>query len=202
MALTDEQLIELCKEEDLSALGELLERYRNPLMGFIYSVIRDYHQAQDIFQETFIRVYREAHRFRTGAVFKTWLYTIAMNRCRDTIRQKRRRPVISMETEWPGPNGEPGQRIMDKIASAEPGPREEAGGRELEEILQRELSGLSEEHRQVVILKRLNRFKYHEIAKILDIPSGTVRSRLHYALEELRKRMIEGTTNKIRGGPE
>ena len=193
MAPTDEQLIELCKERDVSALEELLDRYRNPLMGFIYSVIRDYHQAQDIFQETFIRVFREAHRFRTGAVFKTWLYTIAMNRCRDTIRRRKRRPTISLESEWAGSDGESGQRVMDRVASADPGPREESGGREMEDILQRELSGLSEEHRKVVILNRLNGFKYDEIAEILGIPSGTVRSRLHYALEELRKKMMTKT---------
>jgi len=193
MAPTDEQLIELCKERDVSALEELLDRYRNPLMGFIYSVIRDYHQAQDIFQETFIRVFREAHRFRTGAVFKTWLYTIAMNRCRDTIRSRKRRPTISLESEWAGSDGEAGQRVMERVASADPGPREKAGGREMEDILQRELSGLSEEHRKVVILNRLNGFKYDEIAEILGIPSGTVRSRLHYALEELRKKMMTKT---------
>jgi len=186
---TDEQLIELCKDRNSSALEELLERYRNPLMGFIYSVIRDYHQAQDIFQETFVRVYREAHRFRTGAVFKTWLYTIAMNRCRDIIRRRKRRPAISLESEWAGADGESGQRVMDRVASADPGPREEAGGREIENILQLELSGLSAEHRKVVILNRLNGFKYDEIAEILGIPSGTVRSRLHYALDTLRKRM-------------
>lgn len=190
MTPTDEQLIELCKKNNLAALEELLDRYRTPLMGFIYSVIRDYHRSQDIFQETFIRVYREAHRFRSGAVFKTWLYTIAMNRCRDEIRKEKRRPVISFETEWPGSDGETGYKIIDQVASKDPGPREEAGGRELEEIFRRELAGLSEEHRQVVILNRLNRFKYNEIAEILNIPSGTVRSRLHYALEELRKRMI------------
>ena len=190
MGPTDEQLNELCKERNSSALEELLARYRNPLMGFIYSVIRDYHQAQDIFQETFVRVYREAHRFRTGAVFKTWLYTIAMNRCRDAIRKRKRRPTISLESEWAGSDGESGQRVMERVASADPGPREEAGGREMEAILQRELSGLSEEHRKVVILNRLNGFKYEEIAEILGIPSGTVRSRLHYALEELRKRMM------------
>ena len=91
MAQTDEQLIELCKDGDLSALEELLNRYRNSLMAFICSVVRDYHLAEDIFQETFIRIYREARRFRSGAVFKTWLYTIAMNRCRDALRKKRDR---------------------------------------------------------------------------------------------------------------
>jgi len=196
MGPTDEQLNELCKERNSSALEELLARYRNPLMGFIYSVIRDYHQAQDIFQETFVRVYREAHRFRTGAVFKTWLYTIAMNRCRDSIRRSKRRPTISLESEWGASDGKSEQRIMERVASADPGPREEAGGREMEDILQRELSGLSEEHRKVVILSRVNGFKYNEIAEILGIPSGTVRSRLHYALGELRKRMI-GITGRL-----
>ncbi|MEA1929102.1 MAG: RNA polymerase sigma factor [Candidatus Auribacterota bacterium] len=189
MPQTDEQLIELCKEDDISALEELLARYRNPLMGFIYSVIRDYHQAQDIFQETFIRVYRQARGFRTGAVFKTWLYTIAMNRCRDAIRKSKRRPIISLEASRIFQDGEPGQRMMDRIASSDPGPRTIAGVRELEVIFQRELAGLSEEHREVVILNRLNGLKYREIAEVLNIPSGTVRSRLHYALEELRKRM-------------
>ena len=191
MSQTDEQLVELCKEGDISALEELLRRYQDPLMGFIYSVIRDYHQAQDIFQETFIRVYREAWRFRSGAVFKTWLYTIAMNRCRDIIRKSKRRPAISLEEERKEPDGEPGPRMIGKIASADPGPRAEAGARELEEIFRRELEGLSDEHKEVVILSRLNGLKYREIAKILNIPSGTVRSRLHYALEELRKRMFK-----------
>ncbi len=189
MAPTDEQLIALCKEGDLSALEELMERYRNPLMAFIYSVIRDYHRAEDIFQETFIRVYRQARRFRAGAGFKTWLYTIAMNRCRDSLRKAKRRPTLPLEREIGGRAGEPSRRLIDTVAGGGADPREETGGRELEAIFRRELAGLSEEHRQVVIMSRLNGLKYREIAQVLDIPSGTVRSRLHYALEYLRKRL-------------
>ena len=189
MAQTDEQLMALCKEGDLSALKELMERYRDPLMAFIYSVIRDYHRAEDIFQETFIRVYRQARRFRAGAGFRTWLYTIAMNRCRDSLRKARRRPTLPLEMETGGRGGMTGQRLIDTVAGGGADPREEAGGRELEAIFRRELAGLSEEHRQVVIMSRLNGLKYREIAKVLDIPSGTVRSRLHYALEYLRKRL-------------
>ncbi|MDP8215225.1 MAG: RNA polymerase sigma factor [Candidatus Euphemobacter frigidus] len=192
MAQTDEQLIELCKNGDLSALEELLNQYRNPLMAFICSVVRDYHLAEDIFQETFIRIYREARRFRSGAGFKTWLYAIAMNRCRDALRKSRRKPTLSLETEIKGPDGVPVGRMIETVGGEGPGPREEAGGRELEAIFRRKLAGLSEEHRQVVIMNRLSGLKYREIARILGIPSGTVRSRLHYALEHLRKKMFTG----------
>ncbi len=193
MAQTDEQLIELCKGKDVAALEDLLTRYQNPLMVFIYSVVRDYHLAEDIFQETFIRVYREARRFRSGCKFKTWLYTIAMNLCRDALRKERRRPVVPLEMEMSDREGPSSGRLMDMLPGRGPDPREDAGGRELEEILRRELEGLSEGHRQVVILSRLNGLKYTEIAQIMGIPSGTVRSRLHYALEYLRKRLPERT---------
>ncbi len=187
MAQADEQLIQRCRERDPAALEELLARYRNRLMAFIYSVVRDYHLAEDIFQETFLRVYREARGFRSGASFKTWLYTIAVNLCRDALRKAKRRPEVSLETELaPGEAGRP-RRMADLIAGPDPGPREQAGGREMEAILERELSGLSAEHREVIILSRLNGLKYREIAEVLGIPSGTVRSRLHYALEQLRR---------------
>ncbi|MFH1037070.1 MAG: sigma-70 family RNA polymerase sigma factor [PVC group bacterium] len=189
MAQTDEQLIELCKRKKIAALEELLARHQDPLMAFIYSVVRDYHLAEDIFQEAFIRVYREARRFRSGGKFKTWLYTIALNLCRDALRKARRRPTVPLEMEMPLQDGESSRRLIDVVVGRGPDPREEAGGRELEAVFRRELAGLSDGHRQVVVLSRLNGWKYHEIADIMGIPSGTVRSRLHYALEYLRKKM-------------
>jgi RNA polymerase sigma-70 factor, ECF subfamily len=196
MASADEQLIQRCREEDRAALEELLARYQDRLMAFIYSVVRDYHLAEDIFQETFLRVYREARGFRSGASFKTWLYTIAVNRCRDALRKSKRRPEVSLDFELASGETDRPRRLVDLIAGREPGPRDQAGGREMEAILEGELSGLSEEHRQVIVLSRLNGLKYREIAEVLGIPSGTVRSRLHYALEHLRRglatRGIEG----------
>lgn len=187
MASADEQLIQRCRQGDPAALEELLARYRNRLMAFIYSVVRDHHLAEDIFQETFLRVYRQAGRFREGASFKTWLYAIAVNLCRDELRKSKRRPEVSLETETSAEDGARPRRMADLIAGREPGPRDEAGGREIEAILQGELSGLSEEHRQVIILSRLEGLKYREIARVLGIPFGTVRSRLHYGLEQLRR---------------
>ena len=190
MVPSDEQLIRRCRRGDSDALEELLTRYRNRLMAFIYSVVRDYHQAEDIFQETFLRVYRQAGKFRAGASFKTWLYAIAINLCRDALRKAKRRPEVSLETETAG-GGDKTGRISDLLAGKDPGPRDQAGGREMEAILEGELSGLSVEHREVITLSRLEGLKYREIARILGIPSGTVRSRLHYGLEQLRRRFRE-----------
>jgi len=196
MSAADEQLIQRCRDGDLAALEELLDRYRDRLMAFIYSVVRDYHLAEDIFQETFLRVYRQARAFRAGASFKTWVYTIAVNLCRDALRKAKRRPEVSLENGTAVGETDRSRRMIDLIAGKDPGPREQAGARELEAILKKELAGLSPEHRQVIILSRLNGLKYREIAEVLGIPSGTVRSRLHYALEQLRRgfreRGIEG----------
>ena len=189
MAEADEQLVQRCRKGDRAALEELLNRYQDRLMAFIYSVVRDYHLAEDIFQETFLRVYRGARRFRSGASFKTWLYTIAANLCRDALRKSRRRPEVSLDAGLVRGGNDQTSRLADLIPGSEPGPRDQAGARELEAILKGELSGLSEEHRQVIVLSRLNGLKYREIAEVLGIPSGTVRSRLHYALEQLRLRL-------------
>ncbi len=151
-------------------------------MGFIYSVVRDYHLAEDIFQETFIRVYRQADSFKDGFKFKTWLYTIALNRSRDRLRHFKRRPEVFLDSY-------PDRNWRERLKSRLDGPRDLAGARELEEVFRKQLGALSDEHQEVVVMSRLLGLKYAEIARILGISSGTVRSRLHYALRELRKRL-------------
>ena len=182
MSRTDEDLIRQVKKGDQAAFRELLARYRNKLMGFIYSVVRDYHLAEDIFQETFIRVYRQAESYKDEYKFRTWLYTIALNRARDRLRHFKRRPEVFLDS-YPDWNWR--ERLKSRLA----GPRDLAAARELEKIFQKQLGELSEEHREVVVMSRLLGLKYAEIAGILGISSGTVRSRLHYALRELRQRM-------------
>ena len=189
MKHSDEELIARCRKKDLVAFQQLVERYRDRLMAFIYSMVRNYHLAEDIFQETFIRVYRKAHRFRAGYPFKTWLYTIAANLCRDELRRVKRKPTVELDASVAGPEEDGGRSRMESLKSGGPTPREAAGARELEEIFRKELAELSPEHRQVVIMNRVMGLKYREIAEVLGIPSGTVRSRIHYAIEYLKKKM-------------
>ncbi len=189
MAITDEELMKRCRRGDTSALSILLARYQNQLPAFIYSVTGDYQVSEDIFQETFLRVYRKAEKFNPDRSFKTWLYAIALNLCRDRIRKLRRKPTLSLNTPVGYRDGKDYPDRIDLVASDQPDPRRLAAARELEEVFRRELAGLSAEHRQVVVMSRLSGMKYREIAEVLKIPSGTVRSRLHYALEYLRQRM-------------
>ncbi len=189
MKQSDEELIARCRKKDLVAFQQLVERYRDKLMAFIYSMVRNYHLAEDIFQETFIRVYRKADRFRDGYPFKTWLYTIAANLCRDELRRVKRKPTIELDAPIAGPEENGNRSRMESLNSGGPTPRQEAGARELEEIFQKGLVELSPEHRQVVIMNRVMGLKYREIAEVLGIPSGTVRSRIHYAIEYLKKKM-------------
>ena len=189
MNRSDEELMELCRRGRMRALEELLGRYQNKLMAFIYSMVRDYHLAEDIFQETFIRVYRQADRFKTEYKFKTWLYTIAANRCRDELRKLSRRPSVPLD----GSGNLAGREFQEKRPISLPdkgaGPREIAKAREFIKMLEEELGGFSPQHREVVVMNRLLGLKYDEIAEVLGIPSGTVRSRLHYALAQLRERL-------------
>jgi len=191
MNQTDEELVELGWGGDVGAFRELVVRYQDRLMAFIYSIVRDYHRAEDIFQETFIRVYRQARQFQSGRSFKTWLYAIARNRCRDELRSAKRQPTLELEAGLDRSEEEKGTRWIDTVEAGGPSPRELAGGRELEKMFLEALAGLSEEHREVVVMSRLLGLKYDEIAEVLGIPSGTVRSRLHYALEYLRRKMLK-----------
>jgi len=189
MRKSDEELMELCRRGKKKALEELLRRYQNKLMAFIYSMVRNYHLAEDIFQDTFIRVYRQAGRFNSEYKFKTWLYTIASNRCRDELRKMSRRPSVPVDGSGDFTGGQFEEKSPVSLADKKAGPREMAKAREFMEILEEELGGFSAEHREVVVMSRLLGLKYEEIAEVLDIPSGTVRSRLHYALARLRERL-------------
>jgi len=177
----DEQLILRCAKGDTAALEELVARYRDALMGFICSMVRDYQAAEEIVQDAFLRVYAKADRFKKGKKFKTWLYTIAANRARDELRKVKRRHALPLDAPLRRDKQEEGGTHADMLKSRGPSPDDlaadldPAGERPLDDELEGQL--------------RLNGLTYQEIAGVLGIPAGTVRSRLHYALEHLRRGM-------------
>lgn len=186
-AWSDESLMVLCRKGSSRALARLLSRHKDGLLSFIYSVVRDRHLAEDIFQETFLKVYRQAFRFDPERRFKTWLYAVALNLCRDELKRLRRHPHVSLDAAAAADaEGETGPRPLDRLQDGKPGPSETAWERELEGILRLKLDRLSPPHREVVLMSRLLGLKSEEIAEVLGVPAGTVRSRLHYALIELR----------------
>ena len=97
MFVSDEDLMMDCKKGDMSAFELLVRRYQDAIINYIHFSIRDYHRAEDLAQETFLRVFKNASRYETKASFKSWLYTIATNLCRNEIRNRARRKTYSLE---------------------------------------------------------------------------------------------------------
>ena len=175
MGCSDEELMQDLQRGEMRAFDALYERHSRPLFNFIRRLLRDESLAEDVFQETCMRVLKNADRFDSRSRFRTWLYTVAHNLCMDELRRRRRRMNIPA-SELPGPTPEPDphERLVEG------------------ESARRLLGELRPELRAVVVLRVLHGYSQEETARIVGAPVGTVKSRLHNALKQLR-RMADGT---------
>ena len=172
---TDEEFAGRMFAGDEEAARELLERYRKPLYSLIFSLTRDYHDAEDAFQETFLRAVRAGSTYDSSRKFRPWLYAIALNIVRDAARRRQK-----TQDPKPAPADE-----LERIA--QPSESESAAGRiEAAQLVNRAISNLSEEHRIVVVLRFFHSLSESEIAEAAGIPRGTVKSRLHNAINRMR----------------
>jgi RNA polymerase sigma-70 factor (ECF subfamily) len=175
----DHRLITDCLKGRPDAFGELVRRYQDRLYNTVYRLVGHPEDAQDVVQDTFLNAYQSLNNFKQESQLFTWLYRIAIN---TAISHKRKhRNVLSIDA---GRNGEGGMEPFDGSVTSRPGHAMERA--EEERSVQDALNRLSSEHRIVLILKDMEDLKYEEIADILDVPIGTVRSRLHRARQELR----------------
>lgn len=181
MDLDDQALIERCRRGDLTAFEPLVERYRERVWRLAYSYLRDREDAWDAAQEAFVRAWQALPSFRGQSAFYTWLFRIAVNVATDRARQRaaRRRALGSEpvpEEEWERVMVDPQTPPDDRAARAEQRGRIGAA-----------LDALPEHHRTIIMLSDLQGLSYREIAEVLDIPMGTVMSRLHNARKRLRQ---------------
>lgn len=183
--LSDGDLVGRFLEGDISAFENLVKRYEGPLTHFLLRYVRDTLTAEEIFQETFVRVYRKAASFQRDKHFRTWLYTIALNLARTAIRKKRKGEV-SLDADF---GGDDDAALGDRIAADVHGPEDLAAGSELKREIERAVASLSEKHREVFILYQYDGCAYEEISKITRRPVGTVKSQMHYAIKELRRKL-------------
>jgi len=177
----DHQLIAECLQGRTAAFGELVRRYQDRLYNAIYRLVDNADDAQDVVQDAFLNAYQSLRSFKGDSLFFTWLYRIAFN---SAISLKRKqRVVLRLETgsEHEGSSTEP----LDPSELSRPEHALEQA--EEERRVQRALSRLSPEHRMVLVLKEIEGQKYDAMAEILQVPVGTVRSRLHRARLELRE---------------
>lgn len=179
MEVSDEQLLIQWREGEPLALETLVRRYQVPLFAYLYRLSGDRAAAEDLSQEAWARFLTALDRFDPGRRLSTWLYAIATNLWRDASRGSRTRAAAAEHL----PELRSGLGI-----TTPPTPLEEASRRELESEVRGAVHELPEEYRAVLVMRHYQGLRYAEIAEVLGCPVGTVKSRIHYAISNLRDR--------------
>jgi RNA polymerase sigma-70 factor, ECF subfamily len=179
----DSALIEKCRAGDVAAFEPLVEKYRQRVWRLAYNVLRDREEAWDVAQEAFIKAYQALPSFRGQSAFYTWLYRITMNVAADRARSRAAQGRAFGTERVPEEDWE---RVITDPNPAEASPADAASRREERQKIMRALDQLSEDHRRIIMLGDLEGLSYREIAETLEIPMGTVMSRLHNARKRLR----------------
>jgi RNA polymerase sigma-70 factor (ECF subfamily) len=183
--VSDEQkLIEDCLNGNSAAFGELVLRHQDRLYNTVLRLLDQPEDARDVVQEAFLHAYQSLHAFKGDSQFFTWMYRIAVN---SAISYKRkRRMVLRLQ---PATDGIAGIDPIDANEANRPGHAMEMA--EQERRVREALGQLSQEHRTVLILKDMDGMKYEEMADVLGVPIGTIRSRLHRARLEMRDVLLD-----------
>ena len=179
---SDEDLIERFQKDDFYAFDLIVQRYKDQLQNFIYRFVGSQEEAEDIVQETFLRVYRKRKAYKRIAKFSTWIYTIAGNLARTELRRRKRRKLFSV-TDMGYEDRD--YEISDEVYN----PEKHVDGLIQEEIIQKEINDLSPKFREVIILRDVQELSYEEISKIIKVPIGTVKSRVNRGRLKLQSRL-------------
>lgn len=181
---SDEALFEQVARGQTERLSELVERYQGPLHALALRMLHRRPEAEDAVQECFLRALRFRHQFRASSRVKPWLYQICMNVCRDQLRKRARRPESELE----------------EIVIADPGlgPEERALGEMTARAVRQAVMELPDKHREVFLLVQYQHMTYAEVGEVLELPVGTIKSRMFHAsaklaeaLKELRRTLQE-----------
>lgn len=187
-------LVMRAKEGDQSAQGKLMQLWYKRIYNFGYKFFMDHDLAMEVSQKTFISMCKNLPGLQDNARFKSWLYKIAVNYCREELRKKKGDRSLSFDVVWnrdaeESPKWEAGGQRIDN-------PESQLHKTELADILQQALSELNAEQREVVIMKEYEGLKFREIAEVLNISENTAKSRMYYGLDGLRKILDRKNINK------
>ncbi|MBI5359218.1 MAG: sigma-70 family RNA polymerase sigma factor [Planctomycetes bacterium] len=188
MTRTDEELMLAVKQGDQMAFTELVNRHQRALINFFYKFIWDKSLSEDYAQEVFLKLFMHANTYIPRAKFTTFMYRIARNHMIDRIRRNEAsKNTFSLET----PLKDEETMLGTFIASSTPAPPEEICSKERSEIIKQALDQLPEHIKVVVVLSETQGLMYSEIAEVLKVPLGTVKSRLHYGMLKLKAILAE-----------
>ncbi|WP_226683472.1 RNA polymerase sigma factor SigW [Sutcliffiella horikoshii] len=176
--------IKQIKKGDQDAFAEIVELFKDKIYQLVYRMIGNSHEAEDIAQEAFIRAYININSFDVNRKFSTWLYRIATNLTIDRIRKKK--PDYYLDAEVAGTEG---LTMYSQVAADIALPEEEVETMELQGEIQRQILKLPDKYRSVIVLKYIDELSLIEISEILEVPVGTVKTRIHRGREALRQQL-------------
>lgn len=185
----DEALMMRYQKGEVRAFEILLARHRKPIYNFIYRFVSSRELAEDLLQETFLRVIKGAGNYERKAKFTTWLYTIARNLCVDQSRRKKHRKTTSLDQ--PMSKDQDSGTLLDVLPGAEMGSDRKSVSKQLHTTLHQAIATLSDEQREVFLMREFLDMPFKQIAEVVGVPENTVKSRMRYALEKLRLELEE-----------
>ncbi len=188
--VSDQQVVVFAQEGREDAYRELVKRYERPVYSLIYRMVRDNETAEDLAQETFIKVLNNIDRYRPEFKFSSWLFKIANNITIDHLR-RRQLDTISIEGAPDALTGERARATAVTVVSSDESPLEELESRELGASIEKAIARLRPEYRACIILRHVEDYSYDEIAEIVKLPLGTVKTYIHRARQELREYLGE-----------
>ncbi len=184
---SDQALVARAQRGDLTAYDELVRRYQERIYATVYNMTSNHEDANDLAQETFIKAYKALPSFKGDSSFFTWIYRIAVNKTINFLKQRKHRSAMSLnDVDF---NAEHDPDLVALIS--EKTPRREVGLAELQERLNKAMLKLSETHRMVVTLHDIQGLSHEEIGQIMGCNTGTVRSRLFYARQQLQAHLSD-----------
>ncbi|MCG8417906.1 MAG: sigma-70 family RNA polymerase sigma factor [Proteobacteria bacterium] len=188
MTLRERRFIRKLRERDEKAFRDMVERYRDQVYNTTYRMLGNREEAEDLAQEVFITVFKSIDSFRGESKFSTWLYRITVNHCKNRIKYLARRHDRDQREYDENVTRDGAEAAL--TAPARPrSPDRQLEGVEMEQILQRCIAELDDDHRILIVLRDIQDLSYEEIGTITSLPEGTVKSRLHRGRMALRKKM-------------
>jgi len=183
----DAEFVRLCLRGDREAFDRLVEKYYKKIYNLSYRFVGDSEEANDLAQEIFSAAYQNLKKFRGDAKFSTWLFQIATNRGKNRFKYLKRRGYFANKGQPDGDDEKEGlQRAVPDFST---NPETLLAGKQIQKIVQDAINDLDPDHKEIVILRDIEGFSYDEIAKMLNLPEGTTKSRLHRARMVVKEKL-------------
>jgi len=199
LTLDDEAIVERVREGDTDAFGRLVTRYQDRVVNACWRICGNAEDAQDLAQEAFLHALQAIDSFQRRSRFYTWLFRIAVNVAISHRRKQAKGVALSLhghDGEWRGDHQ--AAKLVGRVSNETDDPPAKLSAQETERRLLQGLEQLDNDHRAIIVLRDIEGMDYHQVSEILDVPIGTVKSRLHRARMELRERLkgeVDGMEN-------